>query len=286
MKTNFGYLAIILSFCSFSVRTASAVPPPRSIQAVHEFSIYGGGGLSSFRYQLSPGNVSSSYGGDFGVGYTCIFLEHWGIHTGIGLGLYGAKAVLDNVEIVTPNLTDSDGDRFDLHVALTDYNETQKAICLNIPLMVHFQTQQEQGFYITGGVKAGIPFVGKYASQSARFNNRGYYPKYNNWATTQEFAGYGIFDDQRFDGKLKFDISLMFAFETGMKWRIGRSLSLYTGAYFDYGLNNAAKNRNLPFVVFSADDSSEFTANSVQTSLAKKVNIMAVGIKVRLSMKL
>jgi hypothetical protein len=73
------------------------------------------------------------------------------------------------------------------------------------------------------------------------------------------------------------------AFETGMKWQIGENVSLYTGAYCDYGLNSVAKNANQPFINYSVERPSEFTANSVLTALTSKVNIITAGIKVRLA---
>jgi len=34
------------------------------------FSIYGSGGLSTFRYKLPEGDIHNGYGSTFGVGYT------------------------------------------------------------------------------------------------------------------------------------------------------------------------------------------------------------------------
>ena len=249
----------------------------------HEFSIYGGGGLSTLRYQLSSGDASGGYGGDFGVGYTYFVNDRWGVHVGAGLGLYNAKAKLDGLKIVTPNLADSDGDRFDMHTTLAVYNETQNAMLLNIPVMVQFQPQQHQGFYAMGGIKTGVPLSSKHASKDAAFTNAGYYTGLGNWATMQEFAGFGAFEGENFDGNYELGLSLMLSLEAGMKWRIGASLSLYTGAYFDYGLNNAAKNSHLPFVNYTADNPSGFTTNSVLSMFTDKISMMAVGIKVRLS---
>ena len=244
----------------------------------HEFSVYGGGGLSTLRYQLSVGDASVGYGGDFGVGYTYFLNDQWGIHTGAGLGLYNAKAKLDGIQTVTPNLTDSDGERFDLHTTLAGFIETQKAMFLNIPVMVVY----EQGFYVMGGLKIGVPLNGKYTSKSETLTHAGYYPLRNNWATTQEFAGYGTFAGKNFDGRFDLGMSLMLSLEGGMKWSIGNNLLLCAGAYIDYGLNNSAKSSNLPFITYNAAHASDFSANSVLSTFADKINMMAAGIKLRL----
>ena len=287
------FFSVIQSF-SYSVFAQADAARERaasSLQA-HEFSLYGGGGFSSLRYQLSLSDVSGgdtdvsgNYGFDYGFGYTRFLVTRWGVHTGIGLGFYGANALLDGSTTITRNLADSDGDLFDLHSALSDYSESQRAIYLNIPAMLQFQSQLDQGFYLKGGIKAGIPLVGKYESHGAKVTNTGFYPKYDNWATGQEFAGFGVFDEKSFDGNLELDVSLIFAFETGMKWRIGRNFSLYTGAYFDIGLNNAAKNQNMPFIAYSVSNAPEFTANSVLSSFSNRTNIIAAGVKLRLAFR-
>jgi len=275
-----------------------------SAQSEHEISVYGGGGLSTMRYQLSQGNSSSGLGGDFGVGYTYfrvkeravetgkVFQEHWGIHTGIGIGLYNAKAKLNEVKTVTSDLYDSDGDRFNLHSSLSNYGETQTAMFLNIPVMAQFQIEQ---FYVMCGIKTGIPLKGKYKSKDATLTNEAYYPKWENWARTQTFAGFGSFKGRNSEGVFDLGVNVMLAVEAGMNWRLNGNLSLYSGAYFDYGLINVAKDAQLKFINYSDKNPEGFTANSVlssysdnsnSTTFTDKVNTMAVGIKVRLAYKL
>ena len=270
-----------------------------SAQTKHEFSVHAGGGLSTLSYQLSSGDRSGGFGGDFGAGYTWfrykehitsvgkVFREYWGIHTGIGLGFYNAKSKLNNEKIITSKLYDSENDLFDLHTTLSGYNETEKAIFLNIPVMAQFQMEP---FYVNGGLKFGIPLNGKYKSKSAALTNYGYYPKYGNYAKTQTFAGYGEFTGRKNNGTIDLGVSTMLAFEAGMKWRIDEKHSLYTGAYFDYGLNNIAKGNHTPFVNYNPANAENFTINSVLTSytddskpltFTDKVKIMAIGIKVR-----
>ena len=276
-----------------------------SAQAIHEFSAYAAGGLSTLRYQLSSGNGSGGFGGEFGAGYTYLQIrdgavatgtvnhQSWGIHAGIGLGLYNAKAKLNNVKIVTANLNDGDVkfSNFDLHTTLSGYNENQTAMFLNIPVMAQFNISQ---FYVMGGIKAGIPLNGKYKSKDATLTNRAYYPELDNWAETQEFRGLGTFRGKNYDGNIDLGVSVMLSLEAGMSWSINDNLFLYSGAYFDYGLNNVAKGDNMKFINYSASNPENFTANSVLSSYADdskstaftdKVNTMAVGIKVRVAFR-
>ena len=284
------FIIIIVLFSAASSRYVCAQEAP-----VHEFSAYTGLGLSSLRYQLSQGNRSGGFGGDFGVGYTWyrtnvritgtgkIFNERWGIFTGLGLGLYNAKANLDHEKKVVKDLKDSEGDIFDLTTTLSKYKETQKATYLNIPVMAQFQLER---YYVLGGFKFGIPLGGKYVSKDATLSNVAYYPDYENDLKSPRTQGLGSFNHKDSDGKLKFGVSLMLALEGGVHWRINRNFSLYSGVYFDVGLNNSAKNKQKQFVEFdyrAADIASRFTTNSVMSSFTDKVNIMAVGVKARLA---
>jgi len=251
-------------------------------QMLPEYSIYGGGGLSTINYNLSPGNRSGGFGGNFGAGYTYLIDFKWGIHSGLGIGFYRAKAKL-GCEVVTPNLTDEEGKRFDMHTTLAGYSETQKAMYLNIPVMAQFRLNPKEGFYAMGGFKVGIPLTGKYSSKAAQLTNKGYYPDLDNYATAQKFAGYGVFEGKNFNDKIKMDVSITLALETGWKWQINDKFSLYSGTYFDLGLNNVVKDKNLPLINYSSVDPSGFFTNSALSTFTKKAGIMALGVKLRLA---
>jgi hypothetical protein len=269
------------------------IPVVFAQQPVHELSLYGSGGLSTLRYKLSLGDRSGSMGTVFGMGYTYsmakdwltdaekLYNERWGIHTGIEFASYNAKAKIKDAELITNNLIDSDGDAFDLYTELSGYSENQRAIMLNIPVMAVFQISK---FYAMGGFKFGIPPVRKFKSNNLLFNNEANYDQWYNWAKTQTFAGYGAFSDKNSQGNFKLGMSVIFALEAGMNWRINENFSVYAGAYFDYGLNNLAKDRNLSFIRYNFNNPENFSTNSVLSSYTDKIKIMAAGIKVRIAM--
>ena len=281
------FIIIIVLFFAVSRLYVCAQEAP-----THEFSAFTGFGLSPLRYQLSQGDRSGGIGGDFGVGYTWyrtnvrvtgtgkVFNERWGIFTGLGLGLYNAKANLDNEKKVTGELEDSEKDIFDLTTTLSRYKETQKATYLNIPVMAQFQLER---YYLLGGFKFGIPLGGKYKSKDATLYNVAYYPKYENELKAPKTQGLGTFDQKDSNGKLKYGVALMFSLEGGVNWRINRNFSLYSGLYFDVGLINVAKNKQKQFVEFDYKTADVFTTNSVMSAFTDKVNIMAVGVKARLA---
>ena len=244
----------------------------------HELSVYGAGGLSSFRYQLPNCDVSQGMGGNFGLGYTYFVNQQWGAHIGAGLGMYNAKVTVNDITMISPDLIDNEGDRFDMHTILSGYRETQHAMYVNLPVMAVYQRPL---FYVMGGVKTGIPINAKYTASSAKLENASYYPEYDNWATSQEFAGNGDFDDKKFKDKLKLGVSLMLALEAGTKIDVSKNISMYIGAFLDYGLNSVLKEKHHSFISYNAENPSDFNANLF--SVSDKTNMMATGIILRMS---
>jgi len=280
---------------------------------IHEFSLYGGGGFSALNYQLSLGEGAGSVGGDIGVGYTVyrpttmvattgtVSTSRLGVHTGIGLALYNARARLHNVNdpVITGNLLDNDvygsfkGDPFHMNTNIKKYEEAQNAMYLNIPVTVVYQTLNgNRGYYGMGGLKFGVPISGKFKSEDATFLNKGYYYELGNWAEVQEFAGFGTFAERNSKGNIDLNFCLMFSLEGGYKWRITSKMYLYAGVYFDYGLNNASKGKYQAFLNYDNTKPKDFTTNSVLTSyrdslestkFTEKFNPIAIGIKLRIA---
>ena len=268
---------IILLFAAISSVGVSA-------QVTHEFLINGGVGLSALNYKLPEGKKNLGIGGDCGIGYSCFFHEQWGIGIGVDLGFYNTKAILDNVQLISSGLQDSENDRFDMYSTLMNYTEKQKAMFLNIPLILQFQTKGTQKFYANAGVKIGLPLSCKFSVSDATIINKGYYPDYDNWLEMPGFAGFGTFANYNSTGKLKLGLAAMLTLEAGGKWKLGEKVSLYTGIYFDYGLNNTLKDKEQPFVNYTNTQPAEFTTNSAIPSLTAKISPIAVGFKLRLAL--
>ena len=262
-------------------------------QADHEFSVYFGPALSTLNYQLTKGSMSRGAGGDFGIGYTYyrgkerisgtgrVIREDWGIHTGLEFGLYNASAKISGQSDVTGKI-DSEGDSFDLYTTLSAYEETQTAILLKIPVMAQIA---QNNYFLMAGFKLGIPLTDKFKASSTTLQNEAYYEEWDYWARTQRFAGYGTFDNEASEGKIKLGTCVMLSLEVGAKWRLRRTLSLYTGFYFDYGLNNLTKKSEKEFVNFDYTDKVKpFSTNSVLSVYTEDVKMMACGIKIRVGL--
>jgi hypothetical protein len=248
---------------------------------VHELSVYGGGGLSSFRYKLPNASLSNGARFNFGVGYNYFINPKFGVHTGLGLGMYSTKVKLKDSEFISHNLIDDEGDRFNLYTMLYGYGENQKAMFLGIPIKIVYQTAVKKNpVYAMGGIKMGIPISGTYTATSSKIVNEFYYPDLHNSAKNYNPAGNGTYDDKKFEGNFELRTSWMLAFEVGTKINVSKDFPLYIGAFFDYGLNNVLREKNKPFINYNSADPANFSANLL--SISDRANIISAGLTLRL----
>jgi len=278
-------------------------------QDLHEFSMHIGGGLSTLRYDPTFGEQSNNFDKQFGVGYAFFVSPRFGFATGLELAFYSADFELKRpVEMVYQAKDLVEAVDFTFRSNLSNYTEEQSAIMLQIPLMLQFQT--EMGFYAMAGVKFAIPISGG-SSAKGDLKNSGYYEKENceyyisdcidmpqNGPNQWSDRGFGLFKGKKTENRENFESSIFASMEMGVKWRFEDGLSLYTAAYFDYGLGNILKKRDLEelsrMVEYNSADPQNFAMNSMLNSyheqiapkqaFINKIMPMAIGIKVKLSL--
>ena len=242
----------------------------------NEFQIYGGAGIP---LSFPKGTSAKGFGVDLGIGFTAFVSQQIGIHFGVDYGLNNVEINVDNLKTVTLGLRDDNGYLFDKHTTLSNYNESQKTTFFSVPIMLQFQPNT-QGFYAMSGAKLLFQYKTTYESNVAILNNVGYYPEFDNWATTQLFAGFGTFDGNNTDGNFDIGLSTILALEIGMKWQIGRNMFLYTGAFVDYSLSDPLKEHRKPVSDFTTPESLQ---NLTLLQYADNVNSVFVGLKLRLA---
>jgi hypothetical protein len=168
------------------------------------------------------------------------------------------------------------------HTGIDRYSEKQVAGLLNIPVSVLYQAGNSHKFYISAGIKIGFPVFGKYNGSSAVLTAWGYYPDYNQTEIWQNDLGYGIFNLNESKKKLTFGVSLMGAFETGIKWNIGTGKNLYTGVFVDYGFNNMLNSKK-HFIEYNHNEPNSPVVNTA-CALSKRFSPLSFGLKVKLSL--
>jgi hypothetical protein len=281
-------LSAFLLFCSTAL-VAQKAP--------HEFSVNAGAGISTYAFTPIPKKASSlGYITDFGFGFTGFISRQVGIHVGVGFGLFNVKSKVDTLYNLKKNLSDFDEHGkelpYELHTKLINYNDMHKSLFINIPIMFHYQSYQKQywswkktqkaGFYARGGVKLLLLLNNQYEATIPTMYNKAYYPTIDNWADTQEFKGLGTFVGNTQKGDLDFGLLATLSLEAGVKWRIENNLFIYTGVYFDCGLNDPIKDNRKLWGDFKDGLDAFNLLNEVSIlnyTNSSRANLMVVGIK-------
>ena len=224
-------------------------------QRRNEFSIYGGGGLSSLQYDLNAGEHKIGFGGQAGLGYSFFFSPYWSLGTGAEVALYQAESKLSGYL-----------DGYSDELEFNNYRETQQAWYVNVPLMMQYQTGGKQKFFVALGGKVGFPVK-----------------------ATAEIRDYSI-AERTYDGSktdlAKLDINLMASAELGIKWKICGKNALYTGVYADYGFNNIQKTNDKDFMqgALLGTNTSMVESQFSGKPFTDKITPLAVGVKIRFAL--
>ena len=266
-----------------NLQTEGEIPAQKS---PFELSVFGGGGYSFIGF-LNPLNKTASkgYNYDVGLGFTGFVSPQCGFHLGIGFAQNKVTVEAGDVKSVNSGLYDSNEHFYNLHTTLYDYSEIQNTKSLFFPVMFLFQSKENSGtaqFYVMTGVKVHVQLSRAYDTQITALSNAAYYPEADNWAATQLFANLGEFSGSGANGKLDVGVMAMFTFEMGAKFRIGNLFNLYTGAYFDCGLNDPSKSLRKSAGNYTTVES---LSNLSLLEVYKNSFLMGVGIKLRFAFR-
>ncbi len=253
-------------------------------QHVHEFSVNAGGGLSTIIYKAPSGKSTSGWGPEAGLGYHYFFSPKWGLGTGVNIAIYNSKVTMDSYSQRVA-LVSNAGNPFDFAYSYTNYEESSSAMMITIPLMAQFQSpvSEKITFYAAAGGKFGLPISAKY-DVSGTLNTSAYFSGSNVvYYGDLPSKGFGTYTVDENDKDWDLGSAIMLSLETGAKWRINEQMSIYTGIYMDYGLNDIKKSGNLVDYNPSAKEYPQGFNSSSLSSVSDKVSPLAIGLKLRLS---
>ncbi len=252
-------------------------------QSKHELSVAGFGGLSTLKNPL----LSNKMGGGFSAGYSYRFNEKWALCSGIEFAFYGAAynatTLNESYPVASPIDNPQPGfdNAFTFHADYTGYEEKLSALYLQIPVMAQYAYPLGKNFlYGAAGIKIGIPLTATYKAGAQSLSTWGH-SNYTGQDYTNEY-GFGSSGNPSHNGNMETGPSAALAIEAGMKWILNEKFSLYSGFYFDYGLNNVNKmedGTHSTIYNYPAD----YTYNSAVTG---KMNLLAAGIKIKIAMGL
>lgn len=267
-------------------------------QEKHEFSAFIGGGYSSLKYDVANGSHSLGFGGGAGLGYSYFFNDYVGVGSGLEISRFSAQAKAGNF---AGSYKANDGEEdFIFRYTINNYKENQYLWAINIPLMLQLQYPllfDDHFCYLALGGRLGIPVGSKYKTSEIAYTASAYYPQYDLLLEGPPSQGLGSLYGQSYTNDISFKTYFALSAEMGVKWMIADQFSLYTGLYFDYGLNDISPNgENLNLLIYNQRQPSKLTNNSILSSLysqddyikkaTDKVTPLAIGIKLRLAFRL
>ncbi|MGM0934061.1 MAG: outer membrane beta-barrel protein [Bacteroidota bacterium] len=259
-------------------------------QSNNEVSFYLQGSFSELSYEAL--GEESELGNGFGVGakYAYYFSDSWSLGAGAEFQYMEGSIFLPNVQGAYTT-QDLEGDAFEFRYSADSFSESQDVYFLNIPLQIQYESSGMTRFYAAAGVKAGLVVDSKYQSRTTSLETSGYYPQYNVELTEPEFAGFGEFD-QVSNSKSDLDLRTNFVahLESGVKFMLENSRSLYMGLFLDYGLNDIKpdasgdrlidyNNQNPTAFTFGSLLSSRRDINPLQD--LDEVRTLAFGLKIQ-----
>ncbi|MDL2315216.1 outer membrane beta-barrel protein [Bacteroidales bacterium OttesenSCG-928-C19] len=288
MNKRIIYTFLLFLFLSSSVSFAQKKQKNR-----HEVNFSLGTGVSSLIRDSELGTSSFKWSNNLGINYTFFFSSKLGIGTGAEIALYKTQISGNNFEtqylISTPPELKGN---FYLNTLFDNYTESLTTTFINIPLLITFQAPvlYENLFYVTAGVKACVPFLTKYETTYKSVKTMGYSDYTQQIYEEIPNHGFDTYKDIKTSGELDLNLSFIATAETGMKWILSDKWNLYTGLWFDYGLNDIRNNnKKIETIVYNENNPSKYSYNSLFSSqqngeyLIEKASLTSFGFRIRLA---
>jgi len=249
----------------------------------HEISFWGSGGVSSLQSRPSSGKMTAGFASALGVGYTFFLNNHWGLSSGLEYAIYQNKTGIEGFTEACETV-DIFNNPILYHARINSYSEKLFAATVNLPLSVLYQTDGDIRFYVSAGLKPGLPVSAKYEGSNCMLETSGYYTEYDQTEIWQNDLGYGVFSRSGKKGKMDLKSAVMGTLETGVKWETDMGHSFYAGVFLDYGINNALKNdcSQKPMVEYNRNEPNEPVMNPAFIP-ASRISPMALGVKLKMA---
>lgn len=250
-----------------------------------EFGIELNGGLQGLKYDLNNGNRKLQPGGSLGVNYTFRLGKQWGLLTGVAASYYNTKVTLQDGTFSSYQV-DNTGSAFQYNIKATGFEEKQSFLAGTVPVMLQYHTLGNTRWYLNAGAKLILPAEATVKASASQLDLSGYYPDYNIEVKEMPQHGFGTVNNWKSDTKQELKPSVTASAATGISFRIGEGMRLYTGVYFDYGVTNMQKSsgNNPSLVAYNPGNIDQAKAGSLLNGV-DKVNLMAYGIQVRIGLE-
>ncbi len=199
-----------------------------------------GVGSGNLLYNTLNDGKTGSLNYSVDVDYSYFFLPQWGVQTGIGVQSFESASTL-NTTSGFPDM-DADGDQYDFRIKYSNWKERQQLLYATVPVKLQYMTYigNNYGLVISTGLKFALPLIHKYTTEGGTFSTSGYYNKWNLELYDLPQHGFSTFGD-KYSGTLSVRPVIFATADVGSLITVSKFISLYVGAYLDYGLNNTLK---------------------------------------------
>jgi hypothetical protein len=275
-----------------TVKTQSASDTVKMAKTFrHELLLYGAGGASMLKYSLAKDGGKTDGANNIvltaGLGYTWNINEHIGIVTGLEITEYESKAEYSAIS-GDRDYGVTEKNRFNFGYSITGYIEEQDFILLSVPVMAQYNFPMSGSIvsYLSGGLKIGYPVQAKATISSTAINTFGHY-----YYENQTYTGlpqYGFITNNKsasMERDIDTNISVALSLEAGLKFLLLDKILLYSGIYFDYGLNSLRSEKEMQLINYQELNPSDLRYGSIlNTSFVDDVRLFGIGLKLRLSL--
>ncbi|MCS3798546.1 OmpA family protein [Niastella sp. OAS944] len=230
MTSKIAIIGFCLLMCSFNGQS-------------QEFGIEVNGGMLGLRFDNPGGSQSKPQaGGGVGVQYIFPLSAHFGLLTGIGGGYYNTKTTLHNDAAFSSWQVDNTGSAFQYNISTAGYSEKQCFLAAAIPVMLHYHTVgNNTQWYLNAGTKFILPFNEKIKATAQQLNLSGYYPDYNVEVFNVPQHGFAAINNWQSSRSIELKPTATLSGSTGISFKLGERMHLYTGVYIDMGLTDMKK---------------------------------------------
>ena len=230
MTSKIATIGFCLLMCSFNGHS-------------QEFGIELNGGMQGLRFDIPGGSQGKPQaGGSAAVHYVFPLSARFGLLTGIGCGYYNTKATMQNGATFSSWQVDNTGSAFQYNTSATGYTETQRFFGANIPVMLQYHTVgNSTQWYLNAGAKFILPFNAKIKAAAQQLNLSGYYPDFNVEVFNVPQHGFAAVSNWQNSRNIELKPTATLSGGTGISFKMGERMRLYTGVYIDYGLSDMKK---------------------------------------------
>lgn len=234
-----------------------------------------GGGLHSIQFSPEDGKHTPGWGSEIKLDYRRPINDHWSVSGGIGFSWYNSRSLYEDLRLSRMAIDAQNGENYEYRVIFTDWKEKQHVANLEIPFIAtyHYPINPKWSLAAGAGLKLFFPISNYYKIKDGTLQTKGYYEHMTN-IEYENLPQHGFFTKDDCEGKMNLrKVGAAATVDLGAYRSFKHSdMSLYMGAYFNYGFTNLAKSHETIF------DGNEYVG-VLSSDRVDKAHLLSVGIK-------